>query len=132
MQAPQRSIDWGIGKAQELQRCTGWAKAVIQVSHTGRAGQALQMAHWLGSQDPNRSAAKPGGGACKGAAENLEKRLASMNSIYCQLFSFHSLPFLQTRFVNTSPPHHGFNSRAALESPRVEFCRGRGRIALVA
>jgi hypothetical protein len=45
MHAPQRSMELGICKAQERQRCTGWAKAAIQDSHTGRAGQALQMAH---------------------------------------------------------------------------------------
>jgi len=54
----------------------------MQESHTGRAGQALQMAHWPGSHDHFLSEAKPG---IVGAEKNLEKRWAGMNSIYCDL-----------------------------------------------
>ena len=49
MQAPQRSTPSGAGKAQVRQRRTGWAKRVMQVSHTGSAGQWRQMAQRLGS-----------------------------------------------------------------------------------
>ena len=56
----------------------------MQVSHTGLAGQALQMAHWLGSHDQLRSEARPGA-ADEDEEKNLEKRRMGMNSIYCDL-----------------------------------------------
>ena len=52
MQAPQRSTPSGAGKAQVRQRRTGWAKRVMQVSHTGSAGQCRQMAQGLGMCSP--------------------------------------------------------------------------------
>lgn len=86
----------------------------MQVSHTGLAGQALQMAHWLGSQDKNRSEARPGSSACAGLGEGLKTRLTNMKSIYCHLLTFSSFPFIQNTLVNLAPPHHGFEGCAAL------------------
>ena len=58
----------------------------MQLSHTGLAGQALQIAHWLGSQDQLRSEARPGAAdADEDAEKNLKKRRKGMNSIYCDL-----------------------------------------------
>ena len=43
-----------IGGNAAVQRACGWAKRAAQASHTRRAGQAWQMAHWLGSHAPRR------------------------------------------------------------------------------
>ncbi len=48
MQAPQRMMPGGTGKAQVWQRGTGWAKRATQASHSGCEGQARQTAHWPG------------------------------------------------------------------------------------
>jgi hypothetical protein len=40
----------GKGKAQRMQRATGWAKWLMQVSHKGACGQLRHTAQRLGSQ----------------------------------------------------------------------------------
>jgi hypothetical protein len=44
-----------MGRAQLGQRCWGWAKRLMQASHSGDWGQFWQMAQRLGSQRQNLS-----------------------------------------------------------------------------
>jgi hypothetical protein len=74
------------------------------------------MAHWLGSQDQARSAARPGFQPVDfKASENQELKPKRMKSIYCELLFSNSSPF--DFFL---PPHHGPTGRRAVVASPLE------------
>ena len=108
MQAPQRRMVPGSGRAQFWQRLTGWAKRRTQSSQTGCAGQVWHTAHWLGM-----------------ARERLKSSLRNMASIYWPAFlSPHE--HLPPRPRWTLSPHNAGGSKWRWNRPG---CIKRWRVA---
>jgi hypothetical protein len=83
----------GKVRAQRVQRCTGCAKRATQGSHTWRAGQLRQTAHWLAMPE-----AKPGERGRNAAGAS---RRVNTVSIYSRTFQQIALSF----FFSPHDPH---------------------------